>query len=92
MAKVTSWLPKDHGRHKSLSRKIFRHLAPSEIARLHSAIGFIAPKDRLDGRQDAIQKACDKKLKEARERRKIIRQKHTINTNHNQQLTIAAVA
>jgi len=28
--------------------------------RLHSAIGFIAPKDRLEGRQDAIHKARDK--------------------------------
>jgi transposase InsO family protein len=60
--------------------------------RLHSAIGFIAPKDRLEGRQCAIHKARDKKLDEARKRRKIAHQKLTLNTNRNQPLTIPAVA
>jgi len=60
--------------------------------RLHSAIGFIAPKDRLEGRQCAIHKARDKKLDEARKRRKISHQKLTLNTNRNQNLTIPAVA
>jgi transposase InsO family protein len=51
--------------------------------RLHSAIGFIAPKDRLEGRRRAIHKAREKKLDEARKRRKIVRQKLTLNTSRN---------
>ena len=42
--------------------------------RLHSAIGFIAPKDRLEGRHQQIHTDRDKKLEEARRRRRIIRQ------------------
>jgi putative transposase len=42
--------------------------------RLHSAIGYITPADRLAGRQDQIHAARDKKLEAARERRKIARQ------------------
>jgi putative transposase len=61
-------------------------------ARLHSAIGFITPKDRLEGRQHAIHAARDKKLEEARERRKIARQKLPQTTNNNQYLNTPAVA
>ncbi len=42
--------------------------------RLHSAIGFIAPKDRLEDRHQQIHTARDKKLEDARHRRKISRQ------------------
>src|SRR5713226_3501896 len=42
--------------------------------RLHSAIGYITPKDKLDGRDKEIFAARDRKLAEARERRKQIRQ------------------
>jgi putative transposase len=42
--------------------------------RLHSAIGYVAPKDKLEGRSEAIWKARDEKLEAARERR---RQKRT---------------
>jgi transposase InsO family protein len=38
--------------------------------RLHSAIGYITPKDKLEGRQKAIFDARDRKLEAARERRK----------------------
>lgn len=38
--------------------------------RLHSAIGYITPFDRLNGRQDAIHENRDRKLAEARKRRK----------------------
>lgn len=38
--------------------------------RLHSAIGYVAPKDKLEGRDKAILDARDRKLAEARERRK----------------------
>ena len=38
--------------------------------RLHSAIGYVTPKDRLDGRHQDILDARDRKLEQARERRK----------------------
>jgi hypothetical protein len=37
---------------------------------LHSAIGYLTPKDKLDGREQEIFAARDRKLEEARERRK----------------------
>ena len=43
--------------------------------RLHSAIGFVAPADLLAGRQKEILEARDRKLEQARERRKKLRQK-----------------
>jgi putative transposase len=42
--------------------------------RLHSAIGYIAPKARLEGRHQQIHASRDKKLEDARHRRKISRQ------------------
>lgn len=42
--------------------------------RLHSAIGYITPKDKLDGRDKDIADERDRKLKEARDRRKQLRQ------------------
>ena len=41
--------------------------------RLHSAIGYIAPKDKLEGRETAIFSERDRKLEAARERRRIKR-------------------
>lgn len=43
-------------------------------ARLHSAIGYIAPADRLAGRHEVIFKERDRKLEEARELRRKKRQ------------------
>jgi putative transposase len=43
-------------------------------ARLHSAIGYVTPKDKLLGNDVAIHAARDRKLAEARERRKQMRQ------------------
>lgn len=60
--------------------------------RLHSAIGFIAPKDRLEGRHQQIHAARDKKLEEARQRRKIARQKLTQTTTRNHNPTTPAPA
>lgn len=37
--------------------------------RLHSAIGYVAPRDMLEGRQEAIHAARDRKLEQAREER-----------------------
>ena len=43
--------------------------------RLHSAIGYIAPKDKLEGRDQIIFKERDRKLEEARQKRKMKRLK-----------------
>jgi len=42
--------------------------------RLHSAIGYVAPADKLAGREPAIFTGRDRKLDEARARRKVARQ------------------
>jgi putative transposase len=42
--------------------------------RLHSAIGYVTPRDKLQGRDPLIHAARDRKLVEARERRKELRQ------------------
>jgi transposase InsO family protein len=42
--------------------------------RLHSAIGYVTPKDRLEGRQEQIWCDRDRKLEEARRRRAIMRE------------------
>lgn len=42
--------------------------------RLHSAIGYVTPKDRLEGRHEQIAADRDRKLAEARERRRRARQ------------------
>jgi putative transposase len=43
-------------------------------SRLHSAIGYVTPKDMLEGRDKEIHAERDRKLAEARERRKQMRQ------------------
>lgn len=42
--------------------------------RLHSAIGYVTPKDKLEGRETLIFAQRDRKLAEARERRRLARQ------------------
>jgi putative transposase len=42
--------------------------------RLHSAIGYVAPKDKLEGREKEIFTTRDRKLHEAREARRVRRQ------------------
>jgi transposase InsO family protein len=49
-------------------------VAPYNDVRLHSAIGYIAPKDKLEGRAEEIGAARDRKLAAARERRRLVRQ------------------
>jgi transposase InsO family protein len=60
--------------------------------RLHSAIGFIAPLDRLNGRHQAIHAARDKKLEVARIRRKIARNTPPESKTKNQHQTTPALA
>jgi len=50
--------------------------------RLHSSIGYIAPADKLAGRDEEIFKERDRKLEEARELRKMKRQQATAGLDH----------
>ena len=94
--------------HQTLKDQAIRPLTPLDVedakritggfieyyntTRLHSAIGFIAPKDRLEGRHQQIHATRDKKLEDARQRRKIARQKLTQTTTRIPNLTTPAVA
>jgi putative transposase len=76
--------------HKTLKGDCIRVLTPLSVdearrvvtdyvrhyneVRLHSAIGYVTPKDKLEGRDQDIFTARDRKLAEARERRKQLRQ------------------
>ena len=58
-----------------LSREDARRLPAAYVdhyhtVRLHRAIGYVTPKDKLEGREADIFAARDRKLAEARERRK----------------------
>jgi putative transposase len=56
-------------------------------SRLHSAIGYITPKDRLEGRHQQIAADRDRKLAEARERRKQARQAEQERRQHQPSVT-----
>ena len=51
-------------------RIVDRYVEHYNQVRLHSAIGYIAPADKLAGREAEIFAARDRKLAEARQRRK----------------------
>jgi putative transposase len=55
-------------------RIVARYVEYYTNVRLHSAIGYITPKDKLEGREKVIGAERDRKLAEARERRKAKRQ------------------
>ncbi|MEM7784245.1 MAG: IS3 family transposase [Planctomycetota bacterium] len=55
-------------------RRVFDYVSHYNEARLHSAIGYVTPADKLAGRAESIQDARDKRLEEARERRRQKRQ------------------
>lgn len=55
-------------------RLVLDYVAHYNEVRLHSAIGYVTPKDKLDGRDAEIFQERDRKLAEARERRKQLRQ------------------
>lgn len=81
--KIEAW-------HKTLKKTTLRPQAPESVekarelvarfvehynhVRLHSAIGYITPTDKLAGREDDIWKERDRKLEEAREARRQRRQ------------------
>ena len=82
--------------HKSLKQECIRPLTPLTLddarrviqcyadhyntVRLHSAIGYVTPTDRLVGRQDEIHAARDRKLDEARRQRQLRRQQMASST------------
>jgi putative transposase len=55
-------------------RIVSDYIARYNEVRLHSAIGYVTPKDMLEGRDKPIHDERDRKLAEARERRKQLRQ------------------
>jgi putative transposase len=55
-------------------RIVTEYVAHYNGVRLHSAIGYITPQDKLDGQDKAIHDNRDHKLDEARERRRLMRQ------------------
>jgi putative transposase len=55
-------------------RVVARYVEHYNTVRLHSAIGYVTPKDKLDGREQAIFAERDRKLEAAREGRKQKRQ------------------
>ena len=55
-------------------RIVAKYVAYYNDVRLHSAIGYIAPKDKLEGKEEAIFRARDEKLEAARELRRQRRQ------------------
>ena len=59
--------------YNALKRRV-AYVAHYNTARLHSAIGYVAPVDKLEGRERAIFAGRDRKLHEAREARRARRQ------------------
>jgi transposase InsO family protein len=55
-------------------RSVDDYVSHYNTVRLHSAIGYVTPKDKLDGRDQDIFAERDRKLAEARQRRKERRQ------------------
>lgn len=55
-------------------RQVGEYVKHYNTVRLHSAIGYVTPKDKLEGREQIILAERDRKLQEARERRKARRQ------------------
>ena len=60
---------------KDARQIVERFVSHYNSVRLHSAIGYVTPWDKLCGREQVLFAARDQKLEEARERRKINRQK-----------------
>ena len=55
-------------------RIVSNYVAHYNEVRLHSAIGYVTPTDKLEGREDEIFAARDRKLEEAREERRLRRE------------------
>ena len=55
-------------------RSVHSFVTHYNTVRLHSALGYVTPKDKLEGREAAIFAERDRKLEVARERRRAVRQ------------------
>jgi len=55
-------------------RRVADYVASYNHQRLHSAIGYVTPADKLNGLEEVIFAERDRKLEEARERRRMARQ------------------
>ena len=85
--RTSPFYPQSNGKierwHKSLKQECIRPLTIQiyvdhyNTVRLHSAIGYVTPQDRLAGRQAEIHEARDRKLEEARKQRQLRRQQAT---------------
>ncbi len=58
-------------------RLVGKYVAHYNDERLHSAIGYVTPRDMLEGHQNTIFEERDRKLEEAREKRRIRRQEQS---------------
>jgi transposase InsO family protein len=65
-------------------RIVARYVEHYNTVRLHSAIGYLTPKDKLEGREALIFAERDRKLEQARERRKQKRQAARQAADHGQ--------
>jgi putative transposase len=61
-------------------RLVANYVERYNTVRLHSAIGYLAPKDKLEGRAQDIFAARERKLAEARQHRAWLRQTHAAQT------------
>ncbi|MFZ5997969.1 MAG: integrase core domain-containing protein, partial [Nitrospirota bacterium] len=72
-------------------RLVAEYIEYYNTVRLHSSIGYIAPADKLGGREVEIFKERDQKLEAAREQRRIKRQQaHQASGEHCSPLTQTA--
>jgi transposase InsO family protein len=65
--------PAAPGSHAEACRKVSSYVEYYNTVRLHSALGYITPADKLAGRETEIFAERDRKLEEARERRAVAR-------------------
>jgi putative transposase len=79
-------------------RLVANYVERYNTERLHSALGYITPKNKLEGREKEIFAARDRKLAEARERRKVLRRTQRdplsdihMSTSHRPSIDFAAV-
>lgn len=65
-------------------RIVEKYIEHYNTVRLHSAIGYVTPADKLSGRDHAIFKERDRKLEEARELRKQKKQQASLGIIHSE--------